>query len=126
MLYTGLAFPLILISPDSNSSTVTVGLSNDTVLIKSNLLLLLETVVGNRPFNRLYGSVVTELLGEPNDDVLLALARYYTVDAIKKWEPKVNLKGLNYFRYQEKLRLILQYYIKGSGELQTLQIEINN
>lgn len=61
-------------------------------LIWSSIILILGTQIGTRVMLRTFGSRVPELVFEPNDEILDALARRYTIDAISEWEDRVSIQ----------------------------------
>lgn len=61
------------------------------VLVRSSILQILGTYIGERYMLPEFGSRLPELVFEPNDDISVALSRVYTIDAIKRWEPRVQL-----------------------------------
>lgn len=67
-------------------------LSNDLqTLVKHSIYQILGTRIGERVMVPEFGSRLEELLFEPIDEIVLALARLYTIEAIEKWEPRVEL-----------------------------------
>ena len=64
------------------------------VLVRSSILQILGTYLGERYMEPEFGSRLPELLFEPIDDIAVGLARVYTIDAIKRWEPRVKLNDV--------------------------------
>lgn len=84
----GIDFPLRF----TNSAQVgSVEQSNAGERIKDSLHLILATRIGERPFNPEFGSRLQELVFEPNDAVLKRLLIFYTSEAIKRWDKRVEL-----------------------------------
>lgn len=80
----GLVFPL----------DITDGglyLSDGLPVMKSNLLNLLTWKTNTRDYLLDYGSRFTELLEDPADDTTIALFRFFTIECIATWEPRVKL-----------------------------------
>jgi len=61
------------------------------VLVRSSIYQILGTWIGERVMLPEFGSRIKELLFDPIDEVSIALARVYTIEAIEKWEPRVQL-----------------------------------
>jgi hypothetical protein len=60
--------------------------------INESIQQILSTSPGERVMLPEFGSRLRELLFEPNNAVLKALARVYVIDAIKRWEKRVIVK----------------------------------
>lgn len=65
--------------------------SDIEVLVKHSIYQILGTHIGERVMVPEFGSRLPELLFEPIDDITVALARTYTIEAIERWEPRVEL-----------------------------------
>lgn len=81
----GVAFPLI------RGDTGLFQMKNGVALIKGDILQILGTIPGERVMEPEFGSRIRELLFAPLDIGTLTLAKAYTVDAIKRWEPRIEL-----------------------------------
>lgn len=60
-------------------------------LVKCSIHQILGTRIGSRAMLRTFGSRLPELIFEPIDEITVALARLYTIEAIEKWEPRAIL-----------------------------------
>jgi len=69
-----------------------VAVSEKYEHINESLQQILATSPGERAMLPEFGSRLRELLFEPNNAVLKALARVYVIDAIKRWERRVIIK----------------------------------
>ena len=58
-------------------------------LVRHSIYQILGTRIGERVMLSTFGSRLHELLFEPIDEITIALARIYTIEAIEKWEPRV-------------------------------------
>lgn len=65
------------------------------VLVGASIRQILGTRIGERVMLPEFGSRIWELLFEPIDAVTVSLARVYTIEAIKKWEPRVLLNDID-------------------------------
>ena len=110
----GINFPLRF----TNSSQVgVVEQSNAGERIKDSLHLILATRVGERVMNPEFGSRLYQLVFEPNDAVLQRLLVFYTVEAIKRWEKRVELVHvsiLDDLTDQSTVGIHIQYTIRNS------------
>lgn len=52
---------------------------------------ILNTRKGSRFFKPKYGSDLYKALMEPNEFVVRDLSRYYIIDALEEWEPRIQL-----------------------------------
>jgi len=59
--------------------------------IRQNVLTILTTKPGERVHQPEFGSRLWELVFEPNDFVIEALAQQFIADAIERFEPRVQL-----------------------------------
>lgn len=66
-----------------------IALQNDKELIRQSIRRILETTVGTVFFNRDFGSYIRELIFEPNDSILFSLLDFHVVEAVVKWEKRV-------------------------------------
>ena len=110
----GIDFPLRF----TNSGQVgTLERSNAGERIKDSIHLILATRIGERVMNPEFGSRLYELVFEPNDEVLQRLLIYYTAEAIKRWEKRVELVKvtiLNDLQDQSTVGVYIQYNIRNS------------
>ena len=81
---TGPAFPFRF---DPASGAVATERGTDKVL--DDVKILLATRIGERLMARDYGTRLPSLVHDPNDDVLLDIARDQTQAALLRWEPHV-------------------------------------
>lgn len=80
-------------------------------LVKSSIQLILGTIPGERPHLPDFGSRLHELVFEPGDDILVALARRWTIEAILRWEPRVTVLGVQVEIEQESFRIIVDFVV---------------
>ena len=64
--------------------------------IHESIWQILSTRPGERFFLPEFGSRLPELVFQQNDVVFRALARQYIVDAIKRWEKRVVIEGVEF------------------------------
>lgn len=87
----GLIFPITLTNgrPDTGQGSV---------LIHSSLRTILCWPKGSRFFLPTFGSRLSELIEEPNDEVLEALIRRFIIDSIAQWENRIELTRIELTR----------------------------
>jgi len=80
-------------------------------LVKSSIQLIMGTIPGERPHLPDFGSRLHELVFEQADDILVALARRWTIEAILRWEPRVTVLGVQVEIEQENFRIIVDFVV---------------
>lgn len=81
----GLAYPLTQSATDFTSK-------KGEELIKDCINVILDTQRGSLRWKPWFGSKLHTLVWRNNDSVIKTLAKRYTVDAIKRCEPRVEIK----------------------------------
>ena len=85
---TGIDFPFRY---DTGNTVGTLVQSNAGERIRDSIHVILSTRIGERMFNPEFGSRLPELVFEPNDDILKNLLRIYTVEALRRWEKRIEI-----------------------------------
>ena len=75
--------------------TQDLQVSKDEAAVKQSVVNLLMTVPGERPFNNLLGSRLSELLFEPLDYGVAAQVENEIKDTIERFEPRVDIVDLD-------------------------------
>lgn len=88
---TGIAFPLVL---TSGKHTLVSG----SDLIKASIETIISWPLFTRFFNGSFGSRTNELFEEQNDNIILTLVRRFVIDAISRWEKRVELLTIESYR----------------------------
>ena len=81
---TGIAYPLDI---KAGFAPIVTGIS----LIESSLRQILAIEVGSLPHNPYFGSNLNRLEFQPSDIVVISAGKTYIVEAIKKWEGRVQV-----------------------------------
>ena len=81
----GLRYPDCFNSP-SGSTQINGGIER----INQSIYMILSTKVGTRFFLPEFGSLLHELVFEPNDTIFKDLANLYVRQALNNWEPRIN------------------------------------
>ncbi len=87
----GFAFPFRVASAAAGGSGGVVW-SEGREKLRDNLLHLLHTNPGERVMRRAYGAGLRDLVQDPNDDVLRALAQHRIGKAVAETEPRIALQ----------------------------------
>lgn len=83
-LGTGLQYPVTL----QNGRGLLV---NDTTLIEQSIAIILGTPKGTRFLLPEFGSRMTEIIFEPNDEVLHDLLTLFITEALEEWEKRIKV-----------------------------------
>lgn len=97
-------------------------------LIESAIYMIITTRLGSRFMRPLFGSYLPSLVFEPNDDILAAQFRTYTVEAIGDsvhGEPRVRITDVLTIIDENVLRVRLSYIILATGEQVTQFIQMS-
>lgn len=86
-------------------------------LVRASIHQILGTRIGARVMLPEFGSRIWELLMEPIDSITVSLARVYTIEAVKRWEPRVILNSVEVEINPDYNRLIIYggYTIHNQG-----------
>ena len=84
--------------------TQDLQVSKDEAAVKQSVVNLLMTVPGERPFNNLLGSRLSELLFEPLDYGVAAQVENEIKDTIERFEPRIDIVDLDVNQVLMKMR----------------------
>lgn len=91
------------------STTVT-----DVKAINNSIRNILLTPIGSLPGRPDFGSRINNLLFEQNDDAIKDLIEIYVIEALTKWEPRINItdiRSVNDPKYNAIYIHIYFYYV---------------
>lgn len=108
--FKGIALPLI-----NRGGLGVFATQTTTELIKSSIQMILQTRLGERVMLPEYGSRLAELLYEPNDSVLVSLAKRFIVDALARWEPRIKVLGSIILANENEMQININYEISLLG-----------
>ena len=112
---TGIDFPFRFTVSGKIGSIVE---SNAGERINDSIHIILSTRIGERPFNPEFGSRLQELVFEPNDAILHKLLHFYTVDALNRWEKRIEILSVtmmdSYNNDGNMVGIIITYRIRNS------------
>lgn len=97
-------------------------IASDGELVKSSLLILMGTRVGERLFNPTSGSRLHELMFEPNDVVTAQKAFKFTLESVAD-EPRVVIQKSRYESVGHETSVMVAYSLKGAEE-ETFEVTI--
>lgn len=87
-LGVGLSFPL-------RTEKGKISWSEYEDSIKESILIILRTSRGERVMRPDFGCGLKELIFSPNDSSTASLVIYYVEEALKKWEPRIELLNVD-------------------------------
>ena len=91
----GVQFPLRF--GDTTGAVVgSEGLPPEYAHIRESIWQILSTRPGERFMRPEFGSRLAELVFQQNDVVLKALAKQYTIDAVRRWEKRVRVTHVEF------------------------------
>ena len=111
------------------STTGKIELVEGDASVRQSLLLLLSTIPGERVMRPDYGCDLHLLLFELRDYTTAGLAMHYVREAIRRWEPRVEIVELSAEfdeRQPYRLDIVLEYRVRRSldaGQL-TFSLEL--
>ena len=98
-----------------------IKLSSLQELIKESIFIILSTKLGERVMNYNFGCEIHELMFEINNSSTQARARMYVDNAIKRWEPRVEVKSVEVESVaKNEIVIDVSYYIKDSNVVDNL------
>jgi hypothetical protein len=82
------------------------------------------TPIGSEFFNPEFGSNLHLLAFEPNDDILQAQGRIYTVEALERWEPRISIIGCDITADDHELKIEITYTIIPLQDTDTTELTV--
>lgn len=93
--------------------------------VKQSIASILETPVGERYFNRSWGSNVNLLQFHPIDEVLFSLLNHHIRDALNKFEKRIRVIGIECKQNVNTVNCNITYEILESNQLDNLVFPFN-
>lgn len=89
--------------------------------VEQSIACILGTDQGTKFFMPEFGSRISELVFEQNDEVLIPMLRLFIAESIKRWEKRVKLVDIEFER-QDEVKLIcnIRYRILQTSEVSNL------
>jgi len=91
----GLKFPFTFYRR-TGGAQVSTTTSQEHAHIHESILQILGTRPGERFMNPEFGAHLKDLVFEQNDVILRGLVRHYVIDAIKRWEKRVQVIAIEF------------------------------
>ncbi len=101
------------------------NIKEDAPLIRDSIIQILSTRKGERFFNREFGSNLHKLVFEPNDEILKDMIQEEVVNAIKRWEPRVEITKVDTVISNNRVDVLIEYKIKGLETIDSVNIPLN-
>jgi phage baseplate assembly protein W len=96
--------------------------------VRQAILLLLSTRPGERVMRPAYGCDLHRLVFSPNDATTAGLAVHYVRQALRRWEPRVDVVRIDAgpdSGRPELLRIVLDYEVRATRTSEQLTLELN-
>ncbi|HET8682772.1 MAG TPA: GPW/gp25 family protein [Micromonosporaceae bacterium] len=96
--------------------------------VRQALLLLLSTTPGERVMRPGFGSRLHRLVFAPNDDTTAGLAIHYVREAVRRWEPRVEIIDVDAGADPDapwRLLVRLDYRVRASLAMGTLDLSVD-
>ena len=106
----GAIFPIELEENDQGQ-TGWYPVYGDSKLIEENIKALLLYEIGQRLRQEDFGTRLIEVLEEPNTSALSFLIREYIMQALNKYESRVQVTKISSTRLNQKLHILLEFKI---------------
>lgn len=85
--------------------------------VRQSIVSILTTPIGSVFMLRGYGSRITELTFEPNDDVLKDLLRLFIYEALQAWEKRTEFRSAEFNFSGAKVDITIKHRIIQSNEV---------
>jgi len=92
-------------------------------LIKASIKQILLTPKGSRVMRPYFGSNLYKLLFENESNLLAAEVRQEVIQALQKFEPRIQLTKVEVTIEDKAIFVDLQYYLRGQEEKMSLTLE---
>lgn len=90
-------------------------------LIKESMFIILSTKIGERVMNYHFGCKIHELMFELNTPSTHAKARMYVDEALKRWEPRIEVRDITVDTLaKNEIMIDVAYYIRESNVMDNL------
>ena len=80
--------------------------------IKEACMIILGTALGERAMRPDFGCAVYDLLFDPADASLAGKIEFYVENALKRWEPRIEIKSVEARLLREKVLVDVSYVIR--------------
>ena len=94
-------------------------------LIFDSVITILLTKKGQRLFAPTFGSDLWKVLFQPADNATATMAEQYIWDALRLWEPRIQVLDVRVGVKEHTLTVYIKYMIITVGEVVGMQLQIN-
>lgn len=102
------------------------NLRGDMLLIKQNLITILNFQIGQRLRQEYFGVRTWECLEEPNVSALNLMIREFVKRGIASWEPRIKALRVSMAApTKEAIRLLIQFSVDSSQSVEELDFQYN-
>lgn len=95
ILGKGLRFPFQF-HRRSGGARISTTTSADHAHIHESIIQILGTRPGERLMNPEFGAQLRDLVFQPNDHILRGLLRHYIIDALTRWEKRIQVTDVSF------------------------------
>lgn len=107
-----------------DSATGGVAQQRGDEKLKENIIHILLTRIGERTMRRTYGGGVHDLVHDPNNDALRALAQHQVARGITQWEPRVLLQGIDVTQEEGQVFIRVRYVVRRTNQAESVSLPI--
>lgn len=94
-------------------------------IIKDSIKQILLTRKGERIMLRNFGSNLHKLIFEPNDELLGKLVRVEVEEAIREWEPRIEVLNVETSRQEHEVRIGITFRVLKDGTVGSVNLRLN-
>jgi phage baseplate assembly protein W len=126
--FVGAGFDVGLTGGLALTSAGGIAMIDGDQAVRQALLLLLSTTPGERVMRPGYGSRLHRLVFAPNDDTTAGLAIHFVREAIRRWEPRVDVIDVDAGADPDepwRLLIRLDYRVKASLAMGTVDLSVD-
>lgn len=91
--------------------------------IQESIRIILETKPGERVMRPEFGCRAHELLFEPRNSATQTLMKQYVLDALRRWEPRIEVLAVNVYADSQQdgvLLVEIEYEIKPTHDIRSI------
>lgn len=126
--FVGAGFDIELTGGLAVTSSGGVAMVEGDQSVRQALLLMLSTMPGERVMRPGFGSRLHRLVFAPNDDTTAGLAIHYVREAVRRWEPRVEIIDVDAGPDPDapfRLLIRLDYRVKASLTTGLLELSVD-
>lgn len=112
----------------SGMNRVTGGVLAGVEHLRQSIADILGTPVGSRVMRRDYGSLLPELIDQPDNETTRVRVYAATAGALMRWEPRLRLTRISWLPGSRQGQVVLQVdgvYIEGDGNASAVSLPVH-